>query len=626
MRTTLPAFSILIALNVGSVGLSLAQESAPYRFPSSGLTGTISDVKVIPIGDVPPLSAAFESPDIPLEKMAAWSLRFLNRNPRPTLNYEPVFYVRPMHVPPAPEEHDPIVPGDTDARMDWEYRNMREILGQSKPGEVEQKLHLRVLGYLQQDGLAWVPPGHYMEGDVYAGAIVGSQKVASTWATAKILRSLSEEYKQTKDEQARELARKLFIALRKLASWDTGRAYYLFGSGAWLNGKWLKPQVPTAILEPVVSYWEATRDDEALAFARDVAEGLLADAQLLPPAKERIQPSGEFHGHMHATLHAVWGVAHLGVDLHDTRYIAWSKRVYDYASQFGPGTGWMQAALWDDNVRELSETCATSDMTSVASWIARAGFPEYWDHVERYLRNYIRPQQFFVTTDYEQLYRKVNADKPRDSVDAGLARMRDLQGAAMGGPGPNDWMNWIASEKECGPYSTPWGCMSIFGCCAPEGMRALYTAWQGVVEEGNGRVLVNESLSRSSPLAEVISSLPKEGRIDVTAHREADYLLRPPVWAPRAQVKVFKQGRAIPVVWGGAGMAYVEVRDVKPGEQLTLAYPLIRFTETWGNWPSQPNLKLTIQWSGNSVTNMAPKGKGLPIDFAHPLPIPPLPD
>ena len=82
----------------------------------------------------------------------------------------------------------------------------------------------------------------------------------------------------------------------------------------------------------------------------------------------------------------------------------------------------MQAALWNDPVRELSETCATSDMVSVAFWIAQAGFPEYWDHVERALRNYLRPQQFFVTADYEALYRKVNADKSekekRDTIES----------------------------------------------------------------------------------------------------------------------------------------------------------------------------------------------------------------
>ena len=36
----------------------------------------------------------------------------------------------------------------------------------------------RVLGYLRDDGLAWVPPGHFMEGEVYNGKRVGPEKVA----------------------------------------------------------------------------------------------------------------------------------------------------------------------------------------------------------------------------------------------------------------------------------------------------------------------------------------------------------------------------------------------------------------------------------------------------------------
>lgn len=558
--------------------------------------------------------------------MAAWSLRVLNKNPRPDLDYEPVFFVRPMHVPPAPEGHDAIVPGDTDARMDWEFPNMREILGLTQPSQVERGLHARVLAYLHEDGLAWVPPGHYMEGDVYKGTKVGPEKVASTWATCKILRSLSEDYKRTHNERNRAQARQIFVALRKLADWDAGRAYYPAGSGAWANGKWIKAQLPTAVLEPVVSYWEAFEDPEALEFARAVAEGLLADSELLPPGNSRLLPSGEFHGHMHSTLHGVWGVAHLGADLNDPRYLDWAKKVYDYASQFGPGTGWMQAALWSDAVRELSETCATSDMVSIASWLARGGFPEYWDHVERALRNYIRPQQFFVTPEYEALYRKENADKPADQIAAGLARMRDLQGTVMGGPAPNDWINWIGTPKQCGPYNTPYGCMGMFGCCLPEGMRALHTAWSGIVFSKNREILVNLALTRTSPLADVISSSPHGGRVDVIPHVAGTYLLRPAAWSPRDGVRILRKGQGIPTVWGGPGMAYVVCKNVRPQETLTLVYPVVSFKQVWGNWPSQPNLKLTIQWTGNFVTDMQPRGKGLPIDFANLPALPPIPD
>ena len=186
---------LTFALSAALVGAPPAEK--PRYFQPSGLSGSISIVRVNSPDSIERLPSGFRSTDINLRDMSAWSLRHLNLNPRPDLNYEPVFFIRPLHSPVAPSGHDPIVPGDTDARMDWEYPNMREILGLREPGPVEKGLHARVLGYVRPDGLAWVPPGHYMEGDVYAGKKVDPQAVASTWASCKILRSLSENYKRT---------------------------------------------------------------------------------------------------------------------------------------------------------------------------------------------------------------------------------------------------------------------------------------------------------------------------------------------------------------------------------------------------------------------------------------------
>jgi hypothetical protein len=603
-----------------------AQQPAPESLlQRAGLPGTLSEVAVPPAPEPLPAAKSVDSRDIDMKLMAGWALRHLTKNPRPALDYEPVFFIRPLEVPPAPSGHDQIVPGDTDCRMDWEYAYMREIAQIDKPGLVELNLHKRVLSYLRDDGLAWVPPGHYMECEVYKGKDVGPQRVVSTWAAAKILRSLSEQYGRTRDDAIRQRARKTFLALKRLAEWDAGRAYYPGGSGAWLNGKWIRPQLPTAIVEPLVVYWEATQDAEALAFARAAAEGLLADTELLPQSNVRLHRSGEFHGHMHSTLHGVWGVAQLGAVTRDMHFIEWAKNVYDYANQFSTGTGWISAALWSDPIREVSETCATSDMVSMASWLAKAGFPAYWDHVERTLRNYLRPQQFFVTEPYEALYRKTNAGKPPQEIEAGLTRMRELQGGFMGGPAPNDWINWIGAPRQCGPYNTPYGCMGMFGCCIPEGMRALHTIWSNVVTSSGGDILINLSLPRQHPAATVFSHLPDAGQVDVIARQAGNVLLRPPSWAPRKLVRTLRSGRAVAPQWGGPATDYIVFSNVKPGDVLTLVYPLITHTQAVAIWPSKPDLKLTIRWKGNSVTEILPKGNGLPIDFEKTLLIPDLP-
>ena len=145
---------------------------------SSGLPGIVSDVAIQPVEKPAPLPPAYLSPDADLKLMAAWGLRHLIHNPRPALNYEPVFFIRPLHVPPAPEGHDPIVPGDTDCRMDWEFIFMREISGSREGLDVEKGLRQRILGYVGEDSLAWVTPGARLEGEVYAGKEVPQEKEA----------------------------------------------------------------------------------------------------------------------------------------------------------------------------------------------------------------------------------------------------------------------------------------------------------------------------------------------------------------------------------------------------------------------------------------------------------------
>ena len=69
----------------------------PYIFHPSGLHGTITNVAVLPAGDTCPLGS-FRLPDVDLTSMAAWSLRCLRKDPRPSLDYEPVFFVRPIKL------------------------------------------------------------------------------------------------------------------------------------------------------------------------------------------------------------------------------------------------------------------------------------------------------------------------------------------------------------------------------------------------------------------------------------------------------------------------------------------------------------------------------------------------
>ena len=136
-------------------------------------------------------------------------------------------------------------------------------------------------------------------------------------------------------------------------------------------------------------------------------------------------------------------------------------------------------------------------MISIATLIGRSGHPEYFDYAERYLRNYISNLQFIVTPEFEAYYRRLHADKGERAVADGLEALRRFQGGIIGGSGLNDFENELLGRVSG---------FEMFGCCAPEGMRAIHTAWTETIGHrpesklGPAGVYVDLGLSRALPL------------------------------------------------------------------------------------------------------------------------------
>jgi hypothetical protein len=584
-----------------------------------GLTGQVTDVHVAVEGarTIAPLSAAVPSADLDLQRMAQWAMNYLIRTPNQALNFEPVFQCHPLRCPPVPAGHDVVVPCDTDARMNWEWYYMREVSGSAAGQEVEEGFHRRMLGYVQDDGTVLCQPGCFNEADIHKVYGPGDY-VYHIWGATKILLALAEDYRRTGNEQSRETARKIMLRLKKAAVYPTPDQCYLpCGMGALRADGTVLPngwnRQPAPLVEPLVNYYLATGDKEALDFAKAYSEGIMAGLQ---PKGLKFGADGNFRGgHGHATLHALWGVADLGLVAREPRYLDFAKRSFDWMLTQGTGTGWFPAApIRADN---CNETCCVSDMISLAAVIGRSGHPEYFDYVERYLRNYISNLQFIITPEFEAHYRRINARAGEAEIDKGLAELSKFQGGIVGGSGLNDYENRLLGGQSG---------FEMFGCCAPEGMRAIYTTWSNVIERlpgsnlGPAGVYVNIGLSRESKWGRVVSFYPDSGRLTVKAGVEDKFFLRPPHWAPRESVRAFVGTKSIPVEWSGD---YVRFDQVPPGDEVTLTYPLIGFTHRVdGLWRKFPAVKLTFQWLANSVVACDPAPEATPLYAGKPRLLP----
>jgi len=570
--------------------------------------------------------------DLSLVTMAKSALNYLRGNPEPARNYECKFSLGPLgipaHVPllpPNTDGFDPIALGDTDCRMDWQYPHMRAMAGERVPDNVELGVRRRVHSYQHADGLLWMTPAAW-GGTLQAPSVLEGlkHKWASSWASGKWLISLTEEYDRTGDKRFAEEARAVFLALAKLLYWDGKRAYLPYGTAPWRNGEWLHMRDSDKssgwggehshnypfIVEPMVRYWECCGDDEALQLARAIADGHLDCVQ--PEMDElRIDPqTGRFARHVHLHTHEIWGVAHLGVVTGEARYMDWAGRAYRFVVSQGTDYGWYPEYIPQPEYR--SEICVVGDMTSIAACLARGGQPEHWDQVERNVRNILRHSQFSLTPAFVALFRKIHHGRPQAEVEQALAELRKLEGGFVAQPAFDEWVGFPGPNMGApGLYANG---IQMMGCCPPEGMRGLWEAWQGIVQERTEGVFVNLAFSREHAAANVTAYEPAAGRLDVQARRAGSYFLRPPTWAEPATVTLCRDDADSRIEWGGPANAYVVCRAVRSGEQLRLGWPVPRFTQVFvpQSVPGRSE-KLTVHWLGNKVLGVEPRGQYLPM-------------
>ena len=557
--------------------------------------------------------------DLDLTRMAGHALHYLRGNPDPARDYECKFDLGPLgipahapqSVPPNEYGYDPISLGDTDCRMMLQYARMRAMAGEDAPCAVELGVRQRVLGYLGDDGQAWINPA------AWTGSPVEGYWV-SKWAGGKIMTLLAHDFAGTGAAAARQRARKLFEGLKSLAHWDGPRAFYPGGGVPVKDGQVLiqgwgehhSKNYP-AVVEPCLEYGELCGDNEAVDFAIAMTEGFLADSQ--PGQDElRIDPdTGAFQGHVHLHTHALIGVARLGLLTGEQRYLDWAERAYEFVRRHGTDYGWYPEHI--PQSQHGAETCVVGDMVGIGVWLAQR-HPHVFDHVARTIYNYLRRTQFFVTDEFITLFECVHADQPGAVLQQALAELRKLEGGFVSAPAPDDW---VKRDATLGATGRAHNGIDMMGCCPPEGMRGLWEAWRWTVQDLPGCVRVNLPFHRDHPSAIVTAGAPEQGWLQVKLRRDAEVQVRPPSWADRAGVTVLRNGQPAPVQWAGPEGAYVACPGMARGETLQVHWPVAAFVQrqTLLSVPGG-EYDLTVQWEGNEVEAVDPCGKYLPL-FEH---------
>lgn len=563
--------------------------------------------------------------EIDLANMAYKSLNYLINNPRPALDFECRFGIDLMSgkVWPSDREHEIITIGDTDLRMLIEYQYMKEMTGSSEADSISEGLWKRCLSYLDKKYNCKVTSGCCNNAD---------QPYINPWSTGKLLIALCNYYRIHPDDSIPKLCHHIYESLcdhsikeGDAICYPNGNGFYhLDGTPAISNET---PYSPSMQPESIAVYAETFSDSEALEFghalARGEMKGMMAKYWILndinklnsqqmdelgrmadnptlytlpDPSKFLllVRNDGSFDHHSHMRCHNVWGISHIAYLTEDTDLIQWCKNVLDFCLSRGTDYGWIPESM---TYPRRSETCAVADVISIALYLAKCGYRQYYDTVERFIRNYIFKAQFFITDEYKDLYLSRH---PGKTGEKGLAEAKKIEGGFLGAVGINDRL-----------YDDIH--MDMMGCCAPEGMRSIYSAWKNIVSEEHSHTSINMNFSVKTEEADVESLLPNTGGVKVTAKNTGEYQIRYAGWADAESISVFVNNKKIQYDLADDG--YVIICDIKSGDEIIVSYPVKSYKQNMSvkNEKGKADRDITVIWRGSTVVDVQPYGYYLPF-------------
>ena len=312
--------------------------------------------------------------------------------------------------------------------------------------------------------------------------------------------------------------------------------------------------------------------------------------------------------HTHQHCEPLIGLLDYGLISGNTEMIGFARKGYEYARScgsptigyyppgiLGPDTVYDYATIQEYS-NQPSYGCATGDMVVLPVKLSQAGTGDYWDDVDRIVRNHFFERQMLRSDWIERVHRET----PVTPVDENRSETADRVverhvGAFATLAAPNEFY--------CG--RTAYG-RGFIHCCSGNLTRAIYHLWNGMLEFQEGELSVNLLLNRASPWADVDSYIPYEGRVDVHVKQSCRLQVRIPEWVKPEETACTAKEERRPLGWEGR---YAQVGAVQPGDVVTLTFPIAERTVK----ETIAGVEYTLIIKGNEVVHIDPPGRVYPL-------------
>lgn len=223
------------------------------------------------------------------------------------------------------------------------------------------------------------------------------------------------------------------------------------------------------------------------------------------------------------------------------------------------------------NMHEEAEACEIADMIGIGLKLSAAGIGDYWDDVERWIRNQFAENQLMDTAWVHQYSSGFPVSKPVEPGATDCDVIERNRGAFAGWAMANAWMNHEMHSRT-----------QIMHCCTGNGARAIYYIWEHILHYDQGKLKLNLLLNRASKWVDVNSHIPYCGKVDIIVKEPVDLWVRIPGWTDIKKVRCTLSGRdpvngkSVEFDTGRCAFAgrYVNIGHVKPGETVLISFPI----------------------------------------------------
>lgn len=417
-------------------------------------------------------------------------------------------------------------------------------------------------------------------------------------AGGRLLSWIANNYIYQKDEGWKAVGEKAVLNLLQRARQKDDFCYFPDMPGVYgapTNKEWMPKGWEATfagwILQGAVDFYAATGSQKAKELAGKLAQYLKNRAGIFDNQGHFIalhyftdRPSLHFAHH----ANALEGMIEYSLATKDMEFATFVKKSYEWARNRGsPLIGYFPEyiKLWPDNRDfEDTETCCIADMIQIAIGLTEMGVGDYWDDVDRFLRNQFSENQLPIARENGERY-----------------WWADVGGA---------FASWALPNEFDAPKNI-WTSFTL--CCTANAGRALHKAWSKMINYKDGSLKLNLLLNRASAWIDVNSYIPYEGRVDIKIKKPLkELLVRIPEWIQSGSKDVVCDINNTPRQFNWLDR-YINLGAVNPNDAVVVKFPISERTqkETIGKVDGKP-AEYTFIIRGNNVVDINPQGKTEP--------------